>query len=296
MSDTALDALIVGVPKAGTTWLATMLMEHPEIDLPEKKELNKIATRQGTFKRGAGEPDLNTYAHFFKGKGLKIDASIHSFACEDAPKRYFGLNKDLRLILVLREPVKRTFSHWKMVIDTQEDSKFNLDWSSFQAAWEDDSLRADSLYATSMNNWLEYFDLDNFLILDSERMLSEPKLVLEEIGSFLEISNFEYELNPKQLANRSSDRRRTNFVGKVMKTTFSLIPKFIKRPVARRLQKRGIDIYSSRISSHKTPKHSLAEKHYSICAKLVLEELKYFEMITGFDTNAWRKQIEYKSI
>lgn len=296
MSEKTLDALLVGVPKAGTTWLATLLRENPEIDLPEKKELNVIATRQGTFKRGKTEPNLDDYFKFFTDKGLNIDASIHSFACEDAPKRYFELNNNLRLILVLREPVKRTFSHWKMIIDTQEDAKFNSDWSSFESAWQDDRLRADSLYATSMKNWLEHFTLDNFLIINNERMKSEPRKVLSEIGDFLGIAEFEYNLNPKQLANRSADRRRPNLVGKVMKATFSLIPKFIKRPIAKRLQKRGIDIYSTKLSSSETQNIELSNEHYSVCSETLSDELERFEEMTGFSTKKWSDELSSRLV
>ena len=32
------DFLIIGAPRAGTSWLWEMLKEHPDIDLPEVKE------------------------------------------------------------------------------------------------------------------------------------------------------------------------------------------------------------------------------------------------------------------
>jgi len=292
MTGPILDALIVGVPKAGTTWLATQLMEHPEIDLPEKKELNLIATRQGTFKRGNQEPDLDSYERFFNGNGLKIDASIHSFACSEAPRRFFELNNDLRIVLVLREPVERTFSHWKMIIDTKEDSRNKCDWSDFKIAWDDDRLQADSLYATSMACWLETFPLKNFMIIDNKQMRDNPSEVLDEVGDFLGISAFDYDLNPDLKANRAADRRRINPLGRVMKTSFSLIPKFIRRPIAKRLQKRGVDIYSGKLVSSKTPDIELSDEHYSVCGEQLVEELIRFQAMTNFDTNHWINAIQ----
>ncbi len=294
MSDPILDALIVGVPKAGTTWLASQLMEHPEIDLPEKKELNWIATRKGTFKRGSGEPDLESYEQFFKGNRLKVDASIHSFACSEAPRRFHGLNNDLRIILVLREPVKRTFSHWKMIIDTREDSNNNCDWSDFRSAWNDERLRADSLYATSMARWLEKFPLTNFLIIDNERMISNPSEVLNEIGGFLGVSDFDYEINLDLKANRAAERRRINPLGRVIKSTISLVPKFIRKPIAKRLQKRGVDIYSGKLVSSKVPDFDLSNEHYVICGGQLKEELARFQQLTDFNTKNWIEAIENK--
>ena len=91
----------------------------------------------------------------------------------------------MKFILCIREPVSRTFSHWNMVIDTRADIRNSTNWSEFSIAWEDDRLRDDTLYGKSMKRWLEYFTLENFLIVDSARMKLEPILVLDEIKNFL---------------------------------------------------------------------------------------------------------------
>ena len=42
-------AFLLGAPKCGTTWLAEVLMQHPEICVSDPKEPNIVATHKGTF-------------------------------------------------------------------------------------------------------------------------------------------------------------------------------------------------------------------------------------------------------
>ncbi len=44
-----MDVFLIGVPKAGTTWLSNILNQHPGICLSDPKEPNFIATHKGTF-------------------------------------------------------------------------------------------------------------------------------------------------------------------------------------------------------------------------------------------------------
>ena len=48
------DAFIIGVPKAGTTWLANVISQNPGIILSDPKEPNIVASHQGTFGRDDG--------------------------------------------------------------------------------------------------------------------------------------------------------------------------------------------------------------------------------------------------
>ncbi|MBR40512.1 MAG: hypothetical protein CMA89_01290 [Euryarchaeota archaeon] len=43
----SVDVFLIGVPKAGTTWLSNILNQHPEICLSDPKEPNFVATHKG---------------------------------------------------------------------------------------------------------------------------------------------------------------------------------------------------------------------------------------------------------
>ena len=177
-------AFLIGTPKSGTTWLAATLSQNPDICVSNPKEPNIIATHKGTFSRSVEEPDWELYESFFEGKGIRLDASIHAFSCPLAPMRIFDRFEDPRFILSFREPVSRIFSHWRMIVDNGEAHPNGADWSEFKSAWEDERLRCDSRYGSSMERWLEKFELNRFYIIESTDLRTRPKEVLGELDEF----------------------------------------------------------------------------------------------------------------
>jgi len=285
------DVFLIGVPKAGTTWLAYALNQHDEIDLSDPKEPNIIASHRGTFVRTEEKPDWAKFTHHFGEKGLRMDASIHAFACPLAPSRIRKRLPDAKFILCLREPVSRSFSHWNMVLNTKEAVANGLDWSTFEKAWLDEHLRADSMYGSSMSRWLKEFDLDRFTIIDSERLKSKPLSVLREIEQFLNVESYDYNLNESRHSNSAISRRPMTSFGKLTRGAFSLIPEKLKLPIVRMLQKRDFNIYNLPILSKKGISLKLDNMHYNICGETLINELELLEDLTGFNTNIWQNEI-----
>ena len=285
------DVFLIGVPKAGTTWLAYALDQHKEINLSDPKEPNIIASHRGTFVRTEEDPDWDKFNIHFNEKGLKLDASIHAFSCPLAPSRIQERIPNAKFILCLREPVSRSFSHWNMVLNTKEAVANDVDWSTFEKAWTDNRLRDDSNYGTSMNRWLKEFDLERFIIIDSGRLKSEPVNVLREIENFLQIPNFDYDIEESRHSNSAISRRPITSFGKLTKGIFSLIPELIKQPIVKILQKRDFNIYNLPILSNKGITHQLENRHYNICGEDLITELELFEELTGYDTKIWCNEI-----
>ena len=103
------DFLIVGSPKCGTTSLAFWLRDHPQAFVPEIKELNFFNLEE-RWSRG-----LDWYAQQFAGGE---DAVV---AGEATPAYMFGAPNveriaralpNARLIVCLRDPADRAYSHW----------------------------------------------------------------------------------------------------------------------------------------------------------------------------------------
>lgn len=285
------DVFLIGVPKAGTTWLAYTLDQHHSITLSDPKEPNIIASHRGTFVRSNEEPNWEKFHTLFSGKGLKLDASIHAFACPYSPSRIKKKLPEAKFILCLREPVSRAFSHWNMIQNTRESVDNDVDWSTFEKAWKDARLSDDSLYGSSMNRWLKEFDLDKFVIIDSDRLKSNPISALREIENFLEIQNHEYNLDESRHSNSAASRRPITFLGKSARVIFSIIPDIIKLPIVKMLQKRDFNIYNLPILSKRGISHKLEDTHYKICGEELIEELEILQKLTGFNVEIWCDEI-----
>ena len=284
-------AFLIGTPKSGTTWLAATLSQNPNICVSKPKEPNIIATHKGTFTRSEEDPDWELYESFFDGEGIRLDASIHAFSCPVAPSRIFHRFDDPRFVISFREPVSRIFSHWRMALDSGEAKKNDADWSEFESAWEDERLRCDSRYGSSMERWLQKFSLDRFYFIDSSDLRTRPVEVLSELEQFLGLSHHEYNIDMSRNSNSASRRRPMSAIGKTVRLVFSLVPELIKGPVVRVLQKRDLNIYNAPILSSAVPQLKPQEEHFRICEKTVSEEVQLLSKLTGFESKGWmRKQ------
>ena len=288
-------AFLIGAPKAGTTWLASILSHNPSICLSDPKEPNMITSHKGTFRRSTKEPDWSEYLGLFKGDGIKLDGSIHTFSCPISPARISEKFENPKFIISLREPVDRAFSHWRMITDIGSDKRWGADWDDFQIAWDDPRLKEDSLYGKSMARWLDYFPLSEFFIFDSTRMRESPEEVLSEIGEFLGLQGHNYSINQLANSNRATKRRRITPLGKLTKSIFSLVPNFLKAPFVDYLVSRDINIYYFPLLGRRNKTRNLqplGKFHFSICEDEVCKDLLQLQELTNFDATEWIESIK----
>ena len=118
------DIVIAGFPKAGTTALATLLANHREIALMEPKEPHRfswgLAPDLPAANRANGmqaAPYAAAIAAARRNGRLVIDASTsygHPAVIAGTAARLLDANPAMRVILAVRDPVKRVISDWGM--------------------------------------------------------------------------------------------------------------------------------------------------------------------------------------
>lgn len=108
--DRKIDFLIIGAQKAGTTSLHNYLMQHPDIFLPEAKDLQ--------FFMDAGDYEVKEkdFELFYKKMGqekLIGGSQVQLLYFPESAQRIFEYNPDMKLIAVLRNPIDRAYSaYW----------------------------------------------------------------------------------------------------------------------------------------------------------------------------------------
>jgi hypothetical protein len=133
--DFKVDFLIAGVQKGGTTALDTYLRQHPQICMANSKEIH-FFDDENIFSQG--KPDYSLYhacfnkaaGHVVSGEATPIYAYWH-----DSPRRIWEYNSEMKIILILRNPIERAFSHWNM------ERHRNAEALSFWDAIQGESLR-----------------------------------------------------------------------------------------------------------------------------------------------------------
>ena len=112
MTDERLAFLIAGVQKGGTTALFDYLAEEPGVSLSRVKEVHFFDDEAQDWSR----PDTSAYhAQFapFDGRPRGEATPIYLYWPQSL-ERIAAYNPAMKLIVVLRDPVERAWSHWRM--------------------------------------------------------------------------------------------------------------------------------------------------------------------------------------
>lgn len=277
------DGFLLGAPKCGTTWLAQALEGHPDVCVSNPKEPNELATHRGTFARLPRDPNWTRYEECFQCAGFRVDASVHAFADPDAPRSWAGWYPTAKFIICLRQPVERAVSHWNMIVNTELDRTYRVDWSDFRTAWKDVRLHAESLYGRSIARWLQHFDLDQFLLLDASYLQTAPQAAYTDVLTFLGLAADQLDAHRLQPVHEGRSKRVLTGFGRV---TESVLPGRVRSSVRATLAP-----YKHRLPlvTRKTSMGSCTPEHHAICAPQVMPDLLELERLTAFPTESWRR-------
>jgi hypothetical protein len=108
-----LDFVIAGAQKSGTTALHYFLQKHPQITLGDQQEIHFFDNDE-LF---AGPVDYELLHRHFPplNKGVIAGDCTPSYLYhEPAMERICNYNRQIKLIILLRNPVERAFAHWNM--------------------------------------------------------------------------------------------------------------------------------------------------------------------------------------
>jgi hypothetical protein len=187
------DFLVVGAQKSGTTTLFVLLSKHPEIFMPSRKELQFFSSPT-LYPRG-----LNWYAEEFFGScpdgHLAGEVSPqYMYSSEIARRVHDGL-PEAKIIAILREPIDRAFSHYRMACRReQEDRSLEEAFAMARATDESDVEAAETArylqfsdYERVLSEYLRLYGRDQILILFQEDLDKHPDTVMRQVCAFLGI-------------------------------------------------------------------------------------------------------------
>lgn len=190
-----LNFLILGVQKSATTTLDQYLRLHSEIGMPDqKKELHYFDNIEN-FSKGSA-----FYNHYFEEKDgkkcLGECTPIYSY-WDDVPEKIYDYNPDIKLILVLRNPIDRAFSHWNM---EYTHGRENL---SFLQALKCEQSRLELMpnkqhrvysyvdrghYVSQIKHLWRIFGKKSLLIMKMDELITSPDKTMNILFNFLDLS------------------------------------------------------------------------------------------------------------
>ena len=199
-----LDFMIVGAQKCGTTALAHFLSRHPGIGMAAQKEVHLFDAPDYSGDWSPEEID-ERYRPSFEhcpGAAIRGEATpIYMFLPEVAREleRY---NPELKLIVLLRDPVERAVSQYCMERDRGDEhlplwlallsEPFRLrrcrDAQQADSAMRRHSYRRRGLYSLQLRNLYRYFDRSRVLVIRTPDLLQHHDAVLRQVFAFLGVS------------------------------------------------------------------------------------------------------------
>jgi len=208
-----LDFLVIGTQKGGTTSLDRYLRLHPDILMPTKKELHFFDSEQ-SYQQG----ELN-YHRFFHADvdfpvKIKGECTPIYMYWHPAIERIYDYNPKIKLIITLRNPMRRAWSHWNM------EYQRGYEQASFGTALK---LEAERLrgclhnqhrvfsyidrgyYACQLKRILLLFPREQLFIFRSEDLKKQPLKILNQLFLFLQVPNLsideKYQLHQGSYSN-----------------------------------------------------------------------------------------------
>jgi hypothetical protein len=179
-----LDFLVIGAHKSGTTALFQYLRYHPQIFLPPEKEI-AFFSNESWFAQGW---DKFAEEFFYQASlnALWGKVTPQYMAFSRVPQRLHDTMPEVKLIALLRNPVDRAFSHYRMALRTNSERRTFEDVVSKNRK-EDKSPGYFSLgeYGRILSGYLQYFPLNQLLILFTDDLESRPQFVVDSIIRYL---------------------------------------------------------------------------------------------------------------
>jgi hypothetical protein len=306
---------IVGAAKAGTTAVADYLGQHPQIYMCPVKEphyfakdirledlrpllkkrlrnldLNAVIKSEGKTKlHRAFITDTDVYHQLFSFADKELiagEASPSYLYSEVAAREIHNYNPKAKIIILLREPVSRAFSHYQM------DLRLAYTKGSFEEALtEDAAASTDSWgsrshyrelgnYSAQVKRYLDVFPENQILILLYDELRADTAATVQKILRFLEVdaTTEALDLSAKNetVVSRFNLGLQSSLAEKI-KTKFK--PMLGESALKQKLKK---FFYKKPEQSHPAPATEKMLKEY------FSKDLQELERLTGINLKAWK--------
>ena len=206
------DFIIVGAQKCGTSSLYRNLVRHPSIVPAFVKEVHFFDNSRNYFQKGVGWykahfPSLlykYYITHICKNDFITGEASPFYLFHPHALRRISELLPEVRIIIILRNPVDRAYSHYHHEVEKgRETLSFEdaIRMEEERLRGEFDKLMADEkytslnyscyayllrgIYVDQLKRVYSYFNKSQVLVLKSEDFFKDSQATIEKVLQFL---------------------------------------------------------------------------------------------------------------
>lgn len=184
--------IIIGVRKGGTRALINMLKIHPEISAA-KTEIHYFDREENFFE---GVQWYIERMPLTTKNQITIEKSPSYFVVNEVPLRMYMLSPQLKLLLIVRNPIERLVSDF-LQLDSKRFKKngnrYTFEELVFHSSGEVNehySPVSVSMYDIHFQRWLKHFNLKQIHIVDGDALIENPITELQKTETFLGVTPY----------------------------------------------------------------------------------------------------------
>lgn len=285
--------IVVGAPKAGTTSLCHYFSEHPQVFMSEPKEVNFFSKEeiqgQGLYYNDFKAENFSEYENLFinvtdeKAIG---EGSVSYLFYPKTPHKIKDALPDVKIIILLREPVGRGFSHYLMdyrlgLVDIPFDEivyKKNIHKNIALYYQQYIDL---GMYYQQVKRYKELFNQNQVRIYLQEDLRNNMSVVIKDLYNFIGVDdsfspNFNIKHNVFSMPNNKLIHKL--YASQIIRKTVSTIfPNTTKETI-------------KNIFFKKTAKPTLDKNTFNHLVSLYKSDIKQLENLIGRNLEHWYKR------
>jgi hypothetical protein len=236
---------VIGAAKSGTSSLHSYLDQHPEVQMSANKEPRFFA---GSDNGIPYPPDKvweqDDYEQLFDPSFRVRGESSTDYAAhprrQGSAERIKELVPEAKFVYLLRDPVARTISHYKMGVALMGERR------PLEEALEDlnpfSPYVASSLYATQIELYRQHFPAGQMLVVDHGELLGDRASTLRRIFSFLGVDPDASQVESEEKLLDSAEWRTYSpeylgFVNRYVAPRVQWVPRGFRRSVRQTVER-----------------------------------------------------------
>lgn len=171
----------IGIRRAGTTWLNTLLSSHPDVYVPSLRD--EINFFDQYYDRG-----IEWYTTLFPApedaKRYRAigEISPQYYEIDECPERISTMLPESKLIVILRHPVNRAYSQYGFFVQRRN---YRGSFENFLS--ERPRALERGFYSRYLKRYLRYFDRTQILALIFEEAILDVFKTKRDLADFLDI-------------------------------------------------------------------------------------------------------------
>lgn len=285
--------MIVGAPKAGTTSLCHYLSAYPQVFMSNPKEVNFFSKEeiegQGLFYKDFKAKNLAEYEQLFAGVADEKaigEGSVSYLFYPKTPQKIKNTLPNVKIIILLREPVSRGFSHYLM------DYRLGLVNLPYDAIvyQKNDHKNKDlyfqqyvglGLYYNQVKRYVDCFGHKQVKIYLQEDMRQDIRGVIGDLSAFLELEG-SFATDVDKQHNVFSMPR-----GKLIRKLYA--SPFVRSTVSKLFSTATKEVIKSTFFE-RTNKPTLEKKLKDHLVDFYKNDVEQLERLIGRDLGSWYKR------